>query len=110
MKQVHSKMELGNFINENDIVLLYFGSKTCGVCHAMKPKVEDILLNYPKVISVEVDIEKHLDIAATYSIFTIPGILLFIEGKETIREARYISIDELNEKISRYYAFFYEKD
>ncbi|MDF2673684.1 MAG: hypothetical protein K0R09_1949, partial [Clostridiales bacterium] len=32
----------------------------------------------------------------------------FIEGKETVREARYISIIDLNSKISRYYKLFYE--
>jgi hypothetical protein len=47
-------------------------------------------------------------VAVNYNMFTIPGILLFIEKKETIREARNISIIDLNSKISRYYKLFFE--
>jgi Thioredoxin domain-containing protein len=50
-------------INNNEIVLVYFGSNNCNVCVVMKPKV---------------DIEKSLEVSAAYNIFTMPVILLFI--------------------------------
>ncbi len=89
--------------NTNDMVLVYFGSKTCGVCTDMKPKVEKILKDYPKIKSIYVDVEKSHKIAVSYNIFTIPAIIVFVEGKETIREARHISIQDINNRISRYY-------
>jgi thioredoxin-like negative regulator of GroEL len=105
---VDSNEVLEKLIEDNEMVLVYFGSENCGVCSAMKPKLEEILKNYPKVKSVQVDVEKLLEVSALYNIFTIPGILLFIEGKETIREARNVSIIDLNNKISRYYKLFFE--
>jgi len=104
----NSNEMIEDLINKNDMALVYFGSKTCGVCIAMKPKVEEILKNYPKIKSVEVDVEESLKVSASYNIFTIPAILLFVEGKETIREARYISIQDLEGKISRYYDLMFK--
>jgi len=95
-------------INKNDMVLVYFGSKTCGVCIAMKPKVEEILKKYGEIKSIQVDVEKSLELSAAYNIFTIPAILVFVEGKETIREARYISMQDIEGKISRYYDFIFD--
>ncbi|MDI3477356.1 MAG: hypothetical protein PWQ59_881 [Thermoanaerobacterium sp.] len=40
-----------------------------------------------------------LTFGAKFSIFTVPTVLLFAEGKEVIREARFISMDMLEEKI-----------
>ena len=108
MNMVYSNEVLEKLIEDNEMVLVYFGSENCGVCRAMKPKVEEILKNYPQIKSIQVDIEKSLQVSVKYNIFTIPGILLFVEGKETIREARNISVIDLNIKISRYYKLFFE--
>jgi len=96
-------------INKNDMVLVYFGSKTCGVCIAMKPKIEEILKKYGEIKSLQVDVEKSLELSAAYNIFTIPAILIFVEGKETIREARYISMQDIEGRISRYYDFIFDE-
>ena len=107
MDFIDSSEELRNFIDNNNMTIVYFGSSTCGVCGALKPKIEELLIKYPKIKAVQVDVEKSQKIAATYYIFTIPGILLFIDGKEAIREARFISIQDLENKISRYYNLYY---
>lgn len=108
MNFVNSKSDIEELINNNKIVLLYFGSNNCNVCTAMKPKVKEILEEFPKIKSVQIDVEKSLEISASYEIFTIPAILVFIEGKEIIREARYISIQNLREKIDRYYNMIFD--
>lgn len=107
MKIVDSKEAIDRLIDENDMVLIYFGSDTCSVCVDMKPKVEKILERYPKIKAVEVEIDKSMKLSTSYNIFTIPAILLFIDGKESIREARYISMEGLEQKINRYYNLFF---
>lgn len=106
---VDTNETLEKLIKENEMVLAYFGSKSCSVCNVMKPKLEKILKSYPKIKSFEVNVQKSQKTAAAYNVFTIPAILVFIDGKETIREARYISIQEINNKISRYYNLLYEQ-
>jgi thioredoxin-like negative regulator of GroEL len=96
-----SKAAIDQLINENEIVLLYFGSKSCNVCSVIKPKLQEILKGYPKIISAEVDVERSLEAAAAFNIFTIPALLLFIEGKEILRETRHISLEDIESKIER---------
>lgn len=108
MNMVNSNEAIDELINNNDMALVYFGGNNCSVCVALKPKVQELLKNYPKIKSAEVDVEKSLAVSAVHNIFTIPVVLMFIEGKEIIREARHISIQELNNKIERYYNMFFE--
>lgn len=103
MDRIDTNEAVYELINSNEMVLIYFGSKSCNVCGAMKPKIKVILKNYIKIKSAEVDVEKALEVAAAFNVFTIPAILVFINKKETIREARYISIQEIDSRISRYY-------
>ena len=107
VNNLYTMESIESLIKENEIVLIYFGNKTCGVCNVLKPKVEKILNNFPKIKSIEIDIEKHLEISSQFNIFTIPAILVFIEGKEIIREARYLSVEDLENKINRYYQLLY---
>jgi thioredoxin-like negative regulator of GroEL len=107
MNNLYTKDMIEELIDKNEMVLLYFGSDTCSVCVSMKPKVREILKYYPNIKSAEIDTEKQLELAAHFNAFTIPVILLFIEGKEIIREARHVSMEDINNKISRYYELFY---
>ncbi|MEL7647855.1 MAG: thioredoxin family protein [Sedimentibacter sp.] len=109
MNYVYSNEELKNVIDCSSMTMVYFGSVVCGVCSALKPKIEEMLSMYPHINAVQVDVDKSPDIAASNSIFTIPGIILFIEGREAIRQARFISVPDLDEKISRYYELFFEE-
>lgn len=108
MNMANSNEAIEELINNNDMVLVYFGGNNCNVCVALKPKVQELLKNYPKIKSAQVDVEKSLAVSAAHNIFTIPVVLVFIEGKEIIREARHISIQEINTKIERYYNMFFE--
>lgn len=75
---------------------------TC-VCVGLLPKIGELMEKYRKIAYVKVDIDKLQSVVGKYSIFTLPAIILFIDGKEIIREARFISIVELEKKIQRFY-------
>lgn len=107
MKTLDSIRLIEEVVDKNVMVLVYFGSKNCGVCVDLRPKVLDLLEKYPEIKSIYVDVEKWHKVGVAYDFFTIPGILLFIQGKESIRRARHISIDELEEKIERYYQMLF---
>jgi hypothetical protein len=53
-----------------------------------------------------IDLEKIELAKGKFSVFTIPTILMFINGKEFIREARYISVEDLRNKKLRYYELY----
>ncbi|CAH2214549.1 thioredoxin family protein [Tepidibacter aestuarii] len=107
MDKLYKKDIIDNLIKENDIVLIYFGNEGCGVCNILKPRVREMLNSYPKIKLVEIEVDKNLEASAQFNIFTIPAILVFIQGKESIREARYINLEEIDNNIKRYYELFY---
>lgn len=89
-------------ISNEEFVLLYFESRTCGVCTVIRSKLQDILNKYPNINVTYMEVEKYKDIAAYYNFFTTPGLIVFIQGKETIREAGIINIDDIDLKLRRY--------
>jgi len=102
MKNLNSIFEINEFISSGDMRLLYLSRPDCGVCQALIPKIKDMILGFPDLDGRYIDLDQLPEAAGNYSIFTIPGILVFIQGKETIRKARYVSVEELKTEIERY--------
>lgn len=98
---------IDELVAENMMTLVYFGNDTWGVCKDIKSKVLTLLEEYPEIKFVYVDVEKSHNVAVHYNIFTVPGILLYVDGKESIREARHISVLDLESKINRYYEMLF---
>jgi thiol-disulfide isomerase/thioredoxin len=107
MIKLNTLKEVNEFISNNEMTLLYFSSKSCTVCGSMFPKVEKMLKSYPNIKSVNIDVDKSTEAAGQYLIFSLPAILVYVNGKETIREARIISILELEKAIKRYYKLIF---
>lgn len=103
MLRINSDEEIRNIISENEIVILYFSNKVCGACEVIKSKVERILESYSKVKSVNIDGEKQTEFAAMNNVFSFPLLILYINGKETIRVGRNVDLLELEKSINRYY-------
>jgi len=102
MENLNSIIEIKDFISSGDMRLLYLSRPDCGVCQALIPKIENMILDFPDLDGRYIDLDQLPEAAGKYSIFTIPGILVFIKGKETIRKARYVSVEELKTEIKRY--------
>lgn len=91
-------------IDENLAVILYFSAPTCNVCHALKPKLfEAIEKNFDKFKIVEIDVSQDQEIAANFSVFAIPTLLVFLDGREFLRKSRHMSVDEVVKEIKRPY-------
>ncbi len=107
METINSIEKINELKDKNDMLLLYFESGSCGVCEAMLPKIEGMLQKYPNIVPYRVETENSLELSAKCGIFTVPAIILLINGKETLREAGIINLVNLEQKISRYYALYY---
>ena len=101
MTEIQGREEMERRIREEPLVLFYLSRPACGVCTALKPKVSALAADYEGLKVFYVDLDKDESVAGQYSIFTIPGILVYVQGKEWIREARYVSIDQLQAKLDR---------
>ena len=63
--------------------------------------------NFPQLIFHYVDLNKAKEISGQLSVFSVPTILVYFEGKETIRASRNVHLEELREKIDRYYKLIF---
>lgn len=84
------------------IELLYFSGEHCGVCKVLKPKLlEQVSSNFPNVKITVIDVEKEQELAAQHLVFTLPVVLIKIEGVEQYRFARSFSVVEVFNKLER---------
>lgn len=91
-------------ISRNKLVLAYFGREECQTCVALKPKVKEMITTkFPETIFLDIETSHASEIYGQYTIFTVPSILLFVEGREILRRSRIISILELETLISKIY-------
>ena len=103
MRDISSLEELQQRLANEPFVVTYVSRPDCGVCTALKPKVREMIGEFPEATAYYVNLDLFPEAAGSYSIFTIPGILLFVDGKETIREARYVSAPDLEHQMNRLY-------
>lgn len=108
MLLINSLEEIDSILRKNKLVLIYFSSFDCNVCITLKPKIIQLLETFPEIVSCYVDIKKFPQVSGFYSVFTMPTIIIFAEGKETFRENRYINLSLFSQKIERYYKMIFE--
>ncbi|MDD3442512.1 MAG: thioredoxin family protein [Sulfurimonas denitrificans] len=96
--------DINRVIKENLAVMLYFSAPTCNVCYALKPKLlEAIENNFQEFEVVSIDTSIEQEIAANFSVFAIPTVLVFLDGREFLRKSRHMSVDEVIREIKRPY-------
>ena len=106
---VSSKEELDKIMRDNLGVLLYFSRVTCNVGEALEPKVIKMLKDeYPKIPFYFVDMDRTPKIAAEFTVFVEPTIIVLFDAKETIRKSRIISIPELSQSLKRIYSLAFD--
>lgn len=93
--------DVHTFIAEHQFAFVYVSRIDCGVCHAVLPQVREMLTAFPEVKMIKVDADKIPAVAGAFSVFTVPALLLFVDGKEMIRKARFVIMAELEEQIAR---------
>jgi thioredoxin-like negative regulator of GroEL len=93
--------EFQKFIEENASII-YFSTASCNLCKTLKPKLFEFLdSEFPRFSKAYVDCDISKSLAAQLSIFTVPTIIVFIEGKEMLRKSRHINFAELEVELSR---------
>lgn len=100
-QQAQSIAEVRQFIVDNELAFVYISRIDCGVCHAVRPQVERILENYPRIQTIQADADAIPEVAGEFNVFTVPALLLFANGKEYIREARFVNMEDLDHQFAR---------
>lgn len=104
MVEVTSTQQLRDIISAVPAALIYFYNDNCSPCIALRPKVIEMAgANFPKLAICLCNALHHPEIASEFGIFASPTLLVFFDGRESIRESKYISLPVLQTSIKRYY-------
>lgn len=95
-----------NFILQHNLSFLYISRPSCSVCHALLPQVLELMDQFPDIQLAHINADAVEEIAGKFSIFTVPVLLLFVEGKEYLREARMVHLDQFTQKINKIYEMY----
>ncbi len=97
--------ELQNNIKSEVGILLYFSGENCSVCHALRPKFQEVFdTHFPLVKQIYIDAHENPEISAQFQVFSIPTMILFLDGREFFREGRSVSIHKMITQIGRPYS------
>jgi len=101
--------ELQNSIKTEVGVLLYFSGENCNVCHALRPKFKELFdVEFSQLKQIYLDAHENPEIAAHYHVFSVPTMIVFMDGREFAREGRSVSLYQLKEKLTRPYTMMVE--
>jgi len=81
-------MEIAQFQKklENGVTLVEFSATWCAPCKAQKPIIQELTRKYKEQASIiEMDIDKHKDLAKLYMVQSIPTLIIFKNGLEIQR-------------------------
>jgi thioredoxin-like negative regulator of GroEL len=108
--QISDLAEFTGFIEQEPAVLAYFSTVECNVCKVLKPRVHEIVeQEYPKVKMVYVEINQSPELAARYTVFAVPTMVVFFEGREYIRKSRNFGLDEFRNELRRPYELMFSE-
>ena len=98
MKQIGSFGEWLEYVERERALLLFVKTDNCSVCEGLYPQVKVLKADFP-IPFYKVNVAAVPEIAGQLSLFTAPVVLLFNEGKEYARFARFIQIEELKRRL-----------
>lgn len=96
MAEIISIDDFNNILNTHDTVLVDFFATWCKPCQMLGPVLEQLDGNVDFKI-VKVDVDKYQELAAKYSVRSIPTLVVVKKGIEAKRNTGFMSKDEIIE-------------
>jgi thioredoxin-like negative regulator of GroEL len=95
--------QIEQFITNHRFSFVYIMRTNCSVCHALFPQLKNVLEDFPDIQLGVVNADDVPEVAGYLSIFTAPVMILFMDRKEVLREARFVHLDVFREKLKKIY-------
>ena len=92
---IENEAQINELSTLNPINILYFTTPTCNVCKSVLPQLESLMENYTFPI-MKIDATRLENFAGQHLVFSVPTILIMHEGKEVLRESRFIDFSKID--------------
>jgi len=67
------------------------------------PQVEEVMKDFPKIEMGLVNAGKVEEIAGFLMAFTVPVLVLYVDGREYLREARIVQVEKFRDDMAKIY-------
>jgi len=81
--------------------VVYASTPDCSACTVLRPKVESVVVTHPRWRYQILDLTTHPEIRGQALLFTVPTILLYVEGREVQRFSRSLVLEDLESAMNR---------
>lgn len=102
-EELHTIGEVDRFISNHPLAFIYISRTGCSVCHALLPQVGELMEKFPEIRLAHVNSAEVEEVAERFTVFSVPAMMLFVEGKEYLREARAVHMNLFEEKLRKIY-------
>lgn len=89
-------------IIKGDMTVIIAKTKTCVVCKPLSEKLRIFMIDYPTIPSYQLYLEDVEMFQGQQLVFTVPTIIVYSNGKEILRESRFIDFDKLKRLFNLY--------
>jgi len=86
---------------DKSLLFLYFTHPSCSICKQIMPNILEMAEAYPELEAYHVDMTDDPMIGGQLSLFMVPALLVYKEGRELLREAKYLVVDVIDPKLER---------
>jgi thiol-disulfide isomerase/thioredoxin len=101
MKTIENYSDVSNILNQ-DLVMVVAKTHTCSTCQMIVPHLEKNVKYLDKFNQYQIFIDDIDQFRGEYVIFSVPTVLIYSNGKELLRESRFINIEKINRLLEAY--------
>ena len=89
-------MQFETLVDSDTPVLVDFFATWCGPCLAMRPVLEELRAELgDRVRIVEIDVDKHTELAVRLKVMGVPTFMLYRQGRELWRQPGVLTKESL---------------
>lgn len=85
-----------------DLVMIIAKTHTCSTCAMINDHLQNTVKRLDEIEHYQVFIDDVDSFRGKHVVFSVPTVLIFSEGKELLRESRFIDIHKINRLIDAY--------
>lgn len=88
----------------DDLVLVLAKTHTCSVCQLTESQLKAAIPDFDKLNKVQLYIDDVDAFRGELEVFAVPTVMIYAQGKELLRESRFINIDKIKRLLMMYQA------